>query len=139
MVEEAMRGGEKERQVTEAIPAWAKEGWAETIHTFSEHLDDFPDDIKRAHKALTCPHDREAARDFEDIWDIVATVFFDPYQLANLLAEFNPRVLRLWKDGKIAWQQVQFYVLRLFRQAGCVRSAQSAGWLPPIPPSQIET
>ncbi len=102
MVEKAMRGGEKERWGTEPMPAWAKQDRAETIHRFSEHLDDFPDDIKRAHKALTCRHDRDVARDFEDVWDIVCPIFFDPYQLAHLLAEFNPRIFGLWKDGKIA-------------------------------------
>jgi hypothetical protein len=47
--------------------------------------------------------------------------------------EINPRVVELRKQEVITWEQLQFYVLRLFCEtAGKIRG-RSLEWLPPIP------
>jgi hypothetical protein len=82
---------------------------------------------------LSGPPERGTLRSFEDVWEVTCPVLFNPDRLAEFLMEINPRVVELWKEGTISWEQLQFYALRLFREAaGRIRGC-SLDWLPSIP------
>jgi hypothetical protein len=115
------------------IPAWAGLDWDETVERFLQLLPALPDDVKKAYDLVTvCPADKTAG-DFADVLDGVMPVLFHPQRLAELLSDFNPRVLSLRKQRAIGWQQVQFYVLRLFREAAARIAWNTSQWLPSIP------
>lgn len=115
------------------VPSWADEDWEGTIGRFLGLVDDLPADVEKAYRMLSGPPERGTLRSFEDVWEVTCPVLFNPDRLAEFLMEINPRVVELWKEGTISWEQLQFYALRLFREAaGRIRGC-SLDWLPSIP------
>ena len=115
------------------VPGWAEEDWENTITRFLTSVDDLPEDVERAYRMVSGPPERGMLRSLGDVWDATGPVLFNSERLAQLLMDINPRVLELWKQGTITLEQVQFYVLRLFREAAARVRGSTDDWLPSIP------
>ena len=124
-----------EREVTARplVPWWAEEDWEETLCQFLGSVHSLPADVDRAYETVSGSPGDGRPRSFGDVWDATGPVLFNLERLAELLMGINPRVVGLWKQGTITWEQVQFYVLRLFREAAARVRGSTSDWLPSIP------
>jgi hypothetical protein len=133
MVEKTVYRKRTSSEKQKGIPAWAQEDWDETVHKLSQDGERLPADVKRAQSVLTGASDRGTIIGLEDVWTATAPVLFNPSRLAEFLDSLNPRILKLWARAGISLEQVQFYVLRLLKEASARVSGGNVGWLPPIP------
>ncbi|MDP2898634.1 MAG: hypothetical protein Q8Q12_19015 [bacterium] len=124
---------EREVAARPVVPRWAKEDWEVTIVRFVESVDDLHADVGKAYGMLTGPPQSGTLGSLEDVWDAICPLLFNPGRLAKFLTDLNPRLIELWKQGTISFEQVQFYVLRLFREAAGRIRGRSLDWLPRIP------
>lgn len=124
---------EKEVVSRPVVPRWAEEDWEATIEQFMGAFDALPEEVVKSYRMLTEPPERGTVRSLEDVWSAICPVFFNPARLEQFLTEINSRVVDLWKQGTISWEQLQFYVLRLFLESAGKMRGCSLDWLPEIP------
>jgi hypothetical protein len=115
------------------VPRWAKEDWEATINRFLRSVDHLPADVEKAYRMLSGPPERGTVRSLEDVWSAICPVFFHLGRLAEFLMEINWRVLALRNQEAVAWEQLQFYVLRLFCEAAARVRGSTDDWLSSIP------
>ncbi|NQT84627.1 hypothetical protein HQ563_16530 [bacterium] len=124
---------EREAAARPVIPRWAEEDWENTIKHLLGLLHCLPTDVDKVYKMVSGSADEGKPLSFGDICDAAGRVLFNPERLAKFLLAINPRLVELWKQETITWEQVQFYVLCLFREAAARIRGSEMKWLPSIP------
>ncbi len=124
---------EQEVTARPLAPLWAEADWEDTLNQFLASVHSLPADEDRAYEMVSGSPGDGRPRSFGDGWDATGPVLFNPERLAEILMDINPRIVELWKQGAITLEQVQFYVLPLFREAAARGRGSTSDWLPSIP------